>query len=344
MKLIQLNCLCIIFIFCLSSLYGGDLKNGNKDTEKGKNEVKEYYADNMLISSRKTTLYIVIEKKDDSSKKSPKKKGIDNFALDDFQFHSLEERGVFRRYNAHATIFLNGFYIQNNLEYALFYMHLKQGGNQILFDFSKSPFISKLQNGDTITVAFAKQIYIPKNIYKKHTFTYQKGRNKYLWTFEIKRLTLKPQWINAKLFNKLSDTNRNEISMLTNKLISLYKNEDLSTLSPFIDSLSHCVYLDSGKLKGKDPMQLFFRNCEFFYKNAFCGKNRRNFKSTKSFSITLNESNKKVVNVLSTDNNPIYQVESTGHLINNPDGTPQYISIGQDALNFIYINGKWQIY
>ena len=347
MKVIKLNCLCLTLIFFVSYLYGADSKNENKDSEKKKqtNEIKEYYADKMPISSVFIRLHICIKKWNTPKKNTPpKQKKTDIENIDNFQIpEEEEEEGLFTRFNSNAIILVNGFYIEDDLLVWLF--HLKEGQNQILFDFSKSPFISKLENGDKIIVEFSKGSSVNRNIYKKEEFTYKKGKNKYLWTFEIKKLTFKPQWINAKVFTKLSDTDKDEIRALVNKLISAYKNKNIETMLTFVDSLRYTVNLDKIKLSGRDPKRFIFKKgLDFLYKNIFY-RNRRSFKSTKSFSITLNESNKRVVNVFPRDNNPIYRVESNGHsFINKPDGTPDYRYTERYGLNFIYINGKWQIY
>ena len=342
MKFIKLNCLFFIFIFSLYSFAG---------EEKEKGEKEKYYADDMPLTSRRTDLYIRIERKSERNNdyRKPKKR-VNIKTLDDFEFSDEEQnKNIFRKFHfskKKVKLFLNGFYIQSNLAYYLY--HFKQGKNQIIFDFFKSPFISTLEDGDTIRVEFADGASKKRKIYQKHEFTYKKGKNKYLWPLEIKKLSFKPHWTDAKVFAELSDKNRQDIKTLVNKLIAVYKNEDIDAMAEFLDSLQFTQNTDIIASTGIKPEKVIFnkprRMLKRLYKMTFCGKRRRGFKSTHSFSITLNESNKKVINVFPKDNNPIYQVQSMAFLVKNSDGTPMYFSLERYGLNFIYVNDKWQLY
>jgi hypothetical protein len=311
MNTIKLYCALFSF-FAFSFLFGA---------EKDNSEMLKYFADDMSLRSSDTMLCIRIIKNEAINKRN-------------------------KCYNRKdAKIWINGFYdIPKKLT---FYYYFKKGMNYILFDFSHSPFISNLVDGDKIKITFEGYSGYSRKIYKKHEFTYKKGQSKYIWSFVIKKLSFEPHWLKAKEFVRLSKKDKNDIKKLVNKLINVYKNENIDEFAEFLDSINYYQKLDTITSTGTLPKKLFFnksKNLKFIYHAMFNGKNRRGFKCAKDFDITLNKENKRVINVFPKDSDMIYKVESKISFIENDDGSPKYITVGASGLNFIYLNDKWQIY
>ena len=82
--------------------------------------------------------------------------------------------------------------------------------------------------------------------------------------------------------------------------------------------------------------------CKSFFEENFCGKQRLSFIKNNKFSIELNKDNNKVINVIAIGENPLYKVTSKYYM--SFGDTKNHFRWRSHGLNFISIDGEWQIY
>jgi len=160
-----------------------------------------------------------------------------------------------------------------------------------------------------------------------------------------------PSWYKATSFKKLSKKDVSEIKDIVDEYIAAYKSDDLDRIRKVNDKYLATLYQDVGRIfeiKG-----VSWKIYRFMFKAMFHGDARTKFQSAKEYNIKLSDANPKVINVTSKNGAQLIYIQSKfsfqffNGLFQEEDDKKKKECVQEYniySLNFIKINGKWQIY
>jgi hypothetical protein len=265
----------------------------------------------------------------------PKKVLINGWVSDSFFRFTVSMKSCKEKEDAGTEIpngskSINGFCSRSSAS-LLFRKYLKQGNNELILRIPKSISTS---NPDKYLSA---QIHEGLKVVKEYLIPIRNNQESYKVSLKIEKMPVELSWNKAKSWKSLPKAEETQISEIVKAYYTALKSNSKDKFFDFKNKYESLGIRDTSVLNGYPPTNVKWDKYRNLYEPEFLDHPESGLSN--KIEIRLSPENDKVVVVSTADGGPIFKL----FVIDSED---KVVSAREEKyfLNFINVDGRWEIY